>query len=241
MNLKEGLAALGLSKGEAEIYLALLHMGSSTATKLSQETGIHRTYIYDVIEKLRERGMVSQTEQEAKKRFQAENPKSLHWHLLEKVNLAERIIPELQKLKATEEETHVEVYKGTEGIKTVIYDLLETSKDYCGIGAFKEFERVLPAFLIRHMLKRVFQQNIRGKIILEEGTHIMTTKLEEFRYLPSTQVMLSSFLVYGSKVVIFVWAKPYFQIRITNAAIAQSYHAQFQLLWSLSKAGNKKQ
>ena len=69
---KSILIKIGFSKGEIEIYLALLRLGKSTVTRLTKETGIHRTYIYDIAEKLRERGLVSQIIEQSKKYFQAD-------------------------------------------------------------------------------------------------------------------------------------------------------------------------
>ena len=52
---KRILERAGLSKGEVEIYLALLKLGASLVSKIAQETGLHRTNIYDTLEKLKEK------------------------------------------------------------------------------------------------------------------------------------------------------------------------------------------
>jgi sugar-specific transcriptional regulator TrmB len=52
MEAKE-LQELGLSEGEAGIYLALLKHGKTNVMQLAKITGRHRTHIYDTIEKLK--------------------------------------------------------------------------------------------------------------------------------------------------------------------------------------------
>ena len=51
------LEKLGFDEKEAEVYLALLKIGETTATKVSQETKIERTLVYYIMEKLIGKGL----------------------------------------------------------------------------------------------------------------------------------------------------------------------------------------
>ena len=82
---KLNLVELGLSKSEADIYLALIKFGKSTTTALTKQTGIHRTYIYDILEKLKEKGLISQIREEGKQYFMASDPSRLKDYLNEKI------------------------------------------------------------------------------------------------------------------------------------------------------------
>ena len=150
---KSKLIETGLGKSEVEIYLALLRSGKATVTRLTQETGIHRTYIYDVLEKLKEKGLVSQITEENKQYFQAADPERIKGYLLEKIENVENLIPELNKIRAKKEETSVEIYKGKEGIKTILNDIIKIGEDYYGIGAVKQFEELLPIFCKQFLAK----------------------------------------------------------------------------------------
>ena len=233
---KSKLIELGLGKSESEIYLALLRLGKSTATKLTQETGIHRTYIYDILEKLKEKGLVSQIKEENKQYFQSSNPEKIKDYLLEKVNIATEIIPELISLKEKhKEDTTVEVYKGVEGIKTILNDMIKTGKDYFAIGAVKQVEEVLPEHYMKQVLVRIDKKGMSEKIILEKGEEIIEAKKHKYRYLPKEFLFLSSFIIYSDKVALFVWKEPYIQILIKNKDIAESHITQFNLLWKIAK------
>jgi len=50
------LKEIGLQEGEITLYLALLKLKETTATQIAQHTGVHRSHIYDLIEKLKEKG-----------------------------------------------------------------------------------------------------------------------------------------------------------------------------------------
>ena len=74
---KEILKQIGLLDAEIEIYLAVLRLGSTSVTALYKETAIHRTHIYDLLEKLKEKGLVSEFLQSGVKYFQATPPRKL--------------------------------------------------------------------------------------------------------------------------------------------------------------------
>ena len=52
---KETLTKIGLSKQESAIYLVLLKLNLATVRDISKESGLHRTNIYDTLEKLKEK------------------------------------------------------------------------------------------------------------------------------------------------------------------------------------------
>jgi sugar-specific transcriptional regulator TrmB len=52
------LERIGLSTGEAEIYLALLHHGPLVAAAIARETGIPRTGVYRTLDSLADKGLI---------------------------------------------------------------------------------------------------------------------------------------------------------------------------------------
>ncbi len=232
---KSKLIEAGLGKSETDIYLALLRLGKTTVTRLTQETGIHRTYIYDVLEKLKEKGLISQITEENKQYFRATDPERIKEYLLEKVSIVDNLIPELNKMKnQSKDETNVEVYKGKEGMKTILNDLIKERKNYYAFGALKEFESILPIFS-EQFVKKVDKLKIQEKVILEEGIEIIEAKKHEYKYLPKEYLFLNGIMIYSDRVAFFIWKEPYIQILIKNKDMAKSYITQFNLLWKLAK------
>ena len=71
------LERLGLNKNEAKVYFGLLQLNKASAADLVKKVGVHRNIIYDNLEKLIEKGLVSFVEEEGKKLFIAEDPQSI--------------------------------------------------------------------------------------------------------------------------------------------------------------------
>ena len=55
----ETLIKIGLTDAEAKIYLVLLELGSSQAVHITSKSALHRRTVYDAIERLVEKGLVS--------------------------------------------------------------------------------------------------------------------------------------------------------------------------------------
>lgn len=61
------LKSIGLTENEIKIYLLLLKSGSITAYEISQKTGIYRAHVYDKLEQLIKKGLVTHVYKGAKK------------------------------------------------------------------------------------------------------------------------------------------------------------------------------
>ena len=71
------LQRIGLSEAEANVYLALIKLGRANVTKLAEESGVHRTNIYSILDKLKAMGLVSYFHEDNKMNFKAADPENL--------------------------------------------------------------------------------------------------------------------------------------------------------------------
>jgi len=78
------LEKIGLTKSEIRVYLALLKLGQTTAGPIVDEAKVTRSKIYDILERLKNKGLVSYITKESTKYFSAADPKSLLDYLEEK-------------------------------------------------------------------------------------------------------------------------------------------------------------
>ncbi len=242
------LRAIGLTENEIKIYLTLLRSGSLSAYEISQKTGIYRVHVYDKLEQLMEKGLVTHVFEGSTKQFQATNPEKIVHYLDEKKQtLASQekevkdIIPQLQLFASkTPAETRVEVYKGKEGLKYFLKDIVKTKDDVIisGVDDQKYMEH-LPVFMELHFrdLKRF---GIRERIITTNNPHVFTFSKKiaattEYRFLDQKQFNPANTVVYGNKVAIVSWGDPITTILIQNRDIAETYRGHFEYLWSISK------
>ena len=236
MEIKNKLRDLGLTDSEAEVYMALVRKGKSDVTRLTKYTGIHRTYLYDILEKLREKGLVSKVKEKKKLFFNASNPSRIKENILDKLEMAENVVGRLEEFKdKNKEETSIDVFKGKEGVRTIIEDILKEGKDYMAFGETDIFEELFPIFS-HQFVKRANKKNMEEKLILEKGKEVEPPlDKSKRRYLPKENMIITSAIIYGDNVALFIWDKPYIQILIRNEGIAKSYKKQFDLLWEVAE------
>jgi sugar-specific transcriptional regulator TrmB len=144
MNL-EILKKIGLSDGEVKVYSALLDLGVTSINAIHEKVGIERRNIYDILNKLIERGLVSYIETDGKRTFRISNPDKIISYIDEKKSNLEEIKQETLKLmpaiqnifKSKKQELFAEIFKGPEGVKAVWDDMLEyKSIHWIGSGLY---------------------------------------------------------------------------------------------------------
>ncbi len=237
MEIIEVLKEIGIGEKEAKVYLALLKLGEIGAGKIAKETGLDRTLIYQLTGKLIEIGIVSYVVKNNIKYFIASDPKKLIESLKEKEKKIERIMPEMISLmKEKEEETRVEVYKGREGIKTILKDVLKVKKDYVVFGEEGRLQELFP-IEFEWFLKDVVKLGIKEKVLVREDLRgkAWKTKNTEFRFISKEYLSPSMTVVYGNKIVVMIWKKPFYVSLIENKEVADSYRSYFELLWKIGK------
>src|SRR3989338_6658768 len=92
------LREAGLTEGEIKVYLALLEIGLSTSGPIIEKSGIARSIIYQILEKLMHKGLVSQITKEKTHYYQASDPQKIIEYIEEKKQLLDLHKGEIQKL-----------------------------------------------------------------------------------------------------------------------------------------------
>jgi sugar-specific transcriptional regulator TrmB len=231
----EVLRELGFEDREVKIYLLLLREGDLPALAISRKTGIDRTTIYDILERLILKGIVSVYSKNKFKQFHALQPGKLLLHFKEKYSSLEKILPELNKLpNQNQRKVSCELFQGKEGIKIVLGELISRGKDYKVIGIRKKYEEVLGFFNEQGVLK-LNEFKAKEFAIIEKGTEFIKLKNGEYRYLDKNTLSQVTTLIYEDIVVFFIWAEPYYAVRIESNNLREAQENYFDLLWKLAK------
>src|SRR3989344_8472655 len=85
------LNKVGLSAGEIKVYQALLTLGATSLNNIHEKTGIERRNIYDIINKLIERGFITYIDENKKRTYTLAPPKKILAYLEEKQATIETI------------------------------------------------------------------------------------------------------------------------------------------------------
>lgn len=235
MDAKEMLGDMGLSYGEIETYLALLKLGSVPVSKIKKTTNLHRTAIYDFLEKLMGRGLVNYVIKDSVKYYKASNPNKLLELVKEKEDNVNSILPELLKLSMSEkEDIKVEVYKGIEGFKTFLNDVTNTGKDLVGLGIDElKFNELSPNQMEQYF-RREEEKGMKERLLTNENAELIFRKSNiRYKFIPSQYFNPTPTLVYGNKISIVIW-EPLTVIMIENPGLADSYRNYFEMLWKIA-------
>src|SRR3989344_9034603 len=135
MTLEETLSQAGLTKNEAKVYLALIKLGSATAAEITKHSHVHRVNVYDVLERLREKGLISTIMQAQKRVYGAANPMQLEKLLKEKEALLHTILPQLkQEFQLKKDRPVVYHFIGVEGVMQAYAMMMEQKTTIYAIG-----------------------------------------------------------------------------------------------------------
>ncbi len=122
---EENLMQVGLTKTESHVYITLLTLGRSLHKTLSDKARIKRSSLYDLLPKLKEKGLVSETFTGKRKYLIAQDLANFIEQKKTQLERVEKDLPILKTLLvATSVRPVIEVYEGIEGIKQVWYDHL---------------------------------------------------------------------------------------------------------------------
>lgn len=233
------LKELGLTDNEIKVYLSLLSNGILNPTKLAEKTGLHRSYIYDTLERLIEKGIINTVLVDNKKHYQPIDPKSLRETFELKLKNFDSILPQLSSFfKSSKSETNVQLHRGKRVYKTLIKDVLANIKknDIIYILGADEtkLEAIEPIYLEQY-LNTIKSKKIKEKIIIAKGNKKFPRSNLEYKDIDPKNLDETTVVIYQSKVNIFIWGEPYYLITIESEKVANTYKKQFELIWKIAK------
>lgn len=245
MNL-EILRKMGLSEGEVKVYKALLELGATSINNIHEKVGVDRRNIYDILNKLIERGLVSYFDEDGKRVFRISSPDKLVSYIEEKKSELEgvkkeinSVLPEIKQVfNSKKEELKAEIFRGVEGMKAVWDDLINYNEiHWIGSGLYVPLR--FPAFWDdwnkRRMKKKVgsyhlFRDDKREAVKNRKGFD--KNSITDWKFLPpefSGNPTVT--VVYGSKVAQMILGENINVFVIQNKELAENYRLYHKYLW----------
>jgi sugar-specific transcriptional regulator TrmB len=234
----EGLKTLGLTESMIKTYLAILKTPSATINKIHEKTGLERRTIYDIINKLIEKGMITYTVEKGKKTYQSVNPNKLLEETKKIKNSLEEFensIPDLTDLyKASKQEINAEIFRGKDGFKAIWEDMLNQKENYFIGGGWYIVEK-LPNFWANYNKRRI-KAGVKWYNLLRheyKKQKFPETKLIQAKFLPEEfSGSPAVIFIYGNKVVNVLWGEDFFAFSIESKEIADNYKRYHKYLWN---------
>lgn len=243
------LQQLGLTEGESKVYEALLSLGPSTVGPIVKKSGIAYSNIYEVLNRLLEKGFVSFVIKEKTKYFQAVEPIRIRDYLerqeaqLQKNKTTfEKLLPNLEKLtKFVGKKEETEVFIGEKGLKTAFDMLLKEA-----IKGEKELFFYVHDPIYYEKADNFYRKtwpSIQKLGIVAEGLANENYKKTElakespkfinYRYVPFP--VPGNIDIFRDKVLITVWREKPIGILIHSQEIADNFRNYFESIWKIAK------
>lgn len=245
------LARIGLTDGEVRIYGALLELGETTRTTLARKSGISPSKIYDVANRLLEKGIISAVKKNGVLHFAAADPVRLQEFLAHKEReigqeraLVTQLLPTLSAMYLkTKEETDIEVFYGWDGMRTVFDDIIATlgpGDRNCIFGASQGHDSNQADLFFSQYYQRKRAKGFGTRIIFNEGvrtnkarTALFAHKPDEMRFLH--QETFTEINTYADAVLFIMLLKKPTVIRVRSSEAAASFRQFFDTLWNQAK------
>lgn len=245
----EMLQTAGFGKGEAKVYLALLELGETTTGPLIERSGVSSSKVYEILERLISKGMVSYVIHEKTKHFHAAPPSRLMDWVQKKENelqgqkkTIEKLLPKLSRLQASNQAAQsAQVYEGYEGVRTMfdmILDLHKSGEEYYVFFLGGELQQPKVAQFYQNYHRRRAKRGIRVKLIadLKSGPvlrPLTAFKGFEMRLYPNPMPL--GVYVFKDYVGTVSFRQKPTVFLIKSKDIADSYREFFLGLWAKSK------
>ena len=97
--MKEELQELGLSSNEIEVYLVCLKLGEATVNRIADVSKLPRSTTHDILISLKNKSLISSLIIKNKTNYLANDPKIIIFGLKEKIEIANKIMPNLLEIK----------------------------------------------------------------------------------------------------------------------------------------------
>ncbi|MBS3061158.1 MAG: hypothetical protein J4215_01085 [Candidatus Diapherotrites archaeon] len=237
------LQEIGLSPNEAKIYETLLRIGRASINSLSVEANVHRRNVYDSVSKLVNKGLAAEEYVAGTRFVKPIHPSRLLDIVREKEARINAILPELKKdfeKKIVSEQAVV--YRGIEGFKSYLSDILAVNEQVYFIGA-KAFwldarlRFMLPKFDRQRISQGIHFRHIYDHEVKSLQPDILKLRLNEYKFFPPEYSSTMAIDIFGDHVVTFYGVKPGqlpeepVQFTVISRQIADGYRKYFDCMW----------
>ena len=236
---------IGLTKREIIVYLALLELGSTTIGYVLEKTQIPSSKIYEVLNRLRDKGLVSCIKIENKKHFQASDPKSILSILDEKKARISEIIPNLaEKQKSVKKKQSVEMYEGYKAIFNLLRNIIQDAKQkelYLAFTHGEEHKDATINIFYKSFIKRRREKKLDMKLLANIFIKPLFKEIytkEEFK---DTKIRFTEFsfphglTIFRDNLIYISWKENPTAVKIQSKQMAEEFRRFFLGLWDMAK------
>jgi sugar-specific transcriptional regulator TrmB len=243
------LYKIGLSKGEVAVYIALIGLGEATISPIVSVSKVTKSKVYDILDKLIDKGFVGFITKDGVKHYNANNPQMITEYVDKKLdeiqntkNQLHKVIQELLLQRNLSNQKRIaEIYEGFKGLKAIreeLRDSMKVGETMLILGAPKianeKWESWLLEFHKKRIKKRVGLKMIYNSDVREYGKLREKMKLTEIKYLPNNLVSPNWIDIFPEEILIVTVLKEPITFLLRDKEVAKSFKAYFDIMWKES-------
>lgn len=242
----EDLKELGLTDGEAKVYIALTELGSSTVGPIVKKAKVAYSNVYEILDRLLDKGIISYITKERTKYFQAVSPNNLLDFLDKKEDQikqqkkkAEKLLPQLKRLQDIQSFQDAEIFTGTKGLRSAYNKLFEdmTLKDEELFFYIHEDEYAEESdkfyFSIQSKMNKFPMKGISNKEYKESKFFKQTNYID----LRTVDFPVPGIIdICKDKLLLVSWEKPVSAVLIHSKGMANHFRKYFYTIWNQAKS-----
>lgn len=245
MDVTQNLKELGLTEGEARVYFSLLKLGSTKIGPIVNDSHISRSKVYDVLERLAAKGLVSHITIGEVRHYNAVEPYRLRDYIAKKEEqirsqreIIDGMIPYLAQVASRNRESSAEIFTGDRGLRTAYEIMYKNAKAGEVLRYFYPYDD-------HHEVASPFYERLyrfqKSKKLKEKG--IGTTAFKESKYYKSypkdAKMRFVSFPLPGTmdvfqdRLLIVSW-EAMTGILVTSKEVSEHFSRYFDSVWEIA-------
>jgi len=252
MNANKILDLFNLRTLEKDVFCVCLELGSSGATALAQRAGITRTAVYDVLECLKKKGLIIESQKGGTKVFSVQKPEAIELLVDEKqkeVMNAKDALTQFKEEYSTSQKIvkpRLQIFEGQEELRQMMKDMLL----YRDITAYvlwpvEKVVKLLGSDFYREFHQKRAERNIKIKVIWPQVQSMAKAKYDflkndlelkrEIRIAPKNIDFSLGYTIYSNTVRFISSEKESYGFLIESQEMAEMMKKQFEVIWEASK------
>jgi sugar-specific transcriptional regulator TrmB len=235
------LENMGLAKREATLYIALLETGSTTIGALVSKTDIPSSKIYDLLNRLIDKGLAGYVIRGKRKYFEAADPIILSEQFSERKKEFDKHLEELKtKKKLAQNKEFAQIYYGKNAIFSLLrhaVDLAKPGSEYLSFSVGIEHNDKEISTFLNNLAQRRIEKNMKIKVLSPESKKEIIEKAYSKDILKKinnkyTKVNYpQGMIILENTLILLDWSEPV-ALMITNMKIVENFRSFFYGIYS---------
>jgi hypothetical protein len=251
--IEQILKDLGLTENEAKVFLSAVKVGLAPISAIARESGIARTYVYELAEELKAKGLLAEIEVGKIKKIQALDYGGLLSYVERRQRDMQALETDLKKVEGEflalrsglPQKTKVRFFEGVEGIKNINAEIkkdlgkLQTPYQFYVVFSTDRMEAVLPGWTEEN--RHIYYEPLMKKFCIISNTPLLQKFLEKSKdqknmfnkIWPKELLEFPTDTLCWQNKIAYLDMKEYPSgIIIESSAIVQTFVMWFKQMWS---------